>query len=105
MTYGGVAYYSLPEQGEIWAFDVTTFQPTVVMAGLTMPEHLAIDATHVYFTGKPAAEPPTASIASRTVVGKVARVTPITSGQTTGIVLRDGFLYWAAGGAFFRTSK
>ncbi len=105
VTDGVVAYYSLPERGEIWAFELTTFQPALVMSGITTPEHLAIDATHVYFSGRLTPAAANGIYRFPRCGGKILKVTTTTGGQPTGLVLRDSYVYWASTGAFFRTSK
>lgn len=102
---GGVAFYTLLDKGEIWTFDLSTFKPALVVGGLAMTEHIAVDATHLYFTGMPT---PDATYGIYRVLRCGGRVTPVTTntrGGATGIVLRDPYVYWSSAGAFYRTSK
>lgn len=102
---GGVAFYTLLDKGEIWTFDLETFKPTLVIGGLAMTEHIAVDATYLYFTGAPTQNDTYGIYRVRRCGGRVTPVSTNTHGNATGIVLRDQYVYWSAGGALYRTSK
>jgi hypothetical protein len=101
----GVGYFTLLDQGEIWSFDLSTFEMSQVVGGLEATEHLAVDATDLYFTGKPTADAAYGIYRVGRCGGEVKTVTTNTGGNATGIALHDRFVYWSAGGAFYRTSK